>query len=156
MRPLLIVCATLLVSGTAASQIFECVDAKGNKEYAQFCSPGTVKSTPILRNAPEATESSSEAAPATPSPSLTDQEAAFRKRELERKEAEEKAAKENAAAEANQKTCELLRSRLRSLQDNQRIARINPNTGEPVVLDDDLRAAEVATTQKSIDSTCKP
>ena len=153
MRQLSIACAAMLVASAAAGQIFECVDAKGNKEFAQFCSPGTVKSTP-LRDTPAAT-GSSDAAPASTAPTLSEQEIAFRKRELERKEAEAKAEKEKVEEEAAQRNCNIALSRLRALQDGQRINRFDPSTGDLYVVGDDTRAAEIAAAQKTADTWCK-
>ena len=154
MRRLSIACVMMLMAGASAAQVVECVDARGNKEYAHFCSPGTVKQTPV-RSAPAASGSTSDAAAASPAPSFAEQEAAFRKRELERKEAEAKNAKEKADEDNVRKNCELALSNLRDLQDGQRIARYDPNTGERSVVDDDTRPAEIAAAQKTVDSWCK-
>ena len=153
MKQLSIACAAMLAAGAASGQIFECVDAKGNKEFAQFCSPGTVKATPLRDTLPAT--SGSDAAPAAAAPTLSEQEIAFRKRELERKEAEAKAEKEKTEAEEAQRNCNIALSRLRALQDGQRINRFDPKTGELYVVGDDTRPAEVAAAQKTADTWCK-
>ena len=46
---LLLVVAVAATVNVASAQVFECVDAKGAKEYAHFCRPGTVQQRQILK-----------------------------------------------------------------------------------------------------------
>jgi len=148
MKRLLMGCAALLAAGTAAGQVLECVDAKGNKEYAQTCPPGTVKETKLMK-------SSAGAAPGAAAKSLAEREAGFRKRTMERQEADAKAEKEKADAKITERNCIDARSQLRQLQDGQRIVRIDPNTGERSYLTDDERPAEIENARKAVASWCK-
>ena len=50
MKRLLISCVAMLLAGYATAQVLECVDAKGKKEYAQTCPPGTVKETKLMKS----------------------------------------------------------------------------------------------------------
>lgn len=152
MKTLLTGLAAMLVAGAAAGQILECVDVKGNKEYAQTCPPGTVKETKLMKSGGGAT-SSGAAAPAAKS--LAEREAEFRKRNMERQEAEAKTAKEQAEAKDAQRNCNDARSQLKQLQDGQRISQANPNTGERVFLEDKDRPAELERAQQAINNWCK-
>jgi hypothetical protein len=75
----------MLLAGAAAGQIFECVDAKGSREFAQFCPPGTVKETRLRDSGAGASKPATSPAPA-----------AGQKPPAERQEAEAKAEKEKA------------------------------------------------------------
>jgi len=84
----------MLLAGQATAQILECVDAKGKKEYAQICPPGTVKATKLMKGGGAA--SGAGTAPVPAAKSLAERDAEFRKRNLERQETEAKAEKEKA------------------------------------------------------------
>ena len=152
MKRLLTGCAAMLLAGAAAGQIMECVDVKGNKEYAQVCPPGTVKETKVMKSSAGAS-SSGAAAPA--GKSLSERDAEFRKRNLERQEAEAKAAKESAESKDAERNCNDARSQLKGLQEGLRIARTDPNTGERSFLEDKDRPAEITNAQKTVDNWCK-
>ena len=152
MKRLLIVCAMLLLASSAAGQIFECVDAKGRKEYAQTCPPGTVKETRLMSGGTGA--SSTGGGTASAIKAQADREADFRKRNLERQEAEAKAAKDQAETRDAERNCNDARAQLKSLQDGQRIGRTDPSTGERSFLEDKDRPAEIANAQKAVDSWC--
>lgn len=152
MKRLLIGCAAILAAGTAAGQVLECVDAKGKKEYAQTCPPGTVKETKLMKSSAGAT---SGGASGTAAKSQAEREAGFRKRAMERQEADAKAEKEKAEAKIAERNCTDARAQLRQLQDGQRIARIDPNTGERSYLTDAERLAEIANARKAAASWCK-
>jgi hypothetical protein len=154
MKRLLIGCAAILAAGAAAGQVLECVDAKGKKEYAQTCPPGTVKENKMMKSsagggAPGA------AASGTAAKSLAEREAGFRKRTMERQEADAKAAKEQAESKIAERNCTDARAQLKQLQDGQRIARTDPNTGERSFLTDAERPAEIANARKAVASWCK-
>src|SRR3954464_6265960 len=144
MNKMLIGCVALLWTGSAASQIIECVDAKGKKEYAQVCPPGTVKENKLMNNGGGA---SANTAPAQKS--LAEKDADFRKRAMERQEAEKKADKDKSEAVEAERNCSDARGQLRQLQDGLRVARTDPKTGDRVYLEDKDRPGEIAKAQKS-------
>lgn len=152
MKRLLIGCAAILAAGAAAGQVLECVDAKGKKEYAQTCPPGTVKETKLMKSSAGA---ASGGASGTAAKSQAEREAGFRKRAMERQEADAKAEKEKAEAKIAERNCTDARAQLRQLQEGQRIARIDPNTGERSYLTDAERLAEIANARKAAASWCK-
>jgi hypothetical protein len=152
-----------MVAGVATAQVFECTNARGVKEFAQYCPPGTVQQRQISKSgvtiggdgaatAPVPVEAG--AAPAAPKPFDT-QDAEFRKRMVERQEAEAKAAKDKAQAEEGEQNCLQARAQLQALQDGQRIARFDPATGERIVLGDDDRAEEIERQRGTVDRWCK-
>src|SRR5450759_4843726 len=148
MKRLLIGCAAILAAGAAAGQVLECVDAKGKKEYAQTCPPGTVKETKLMKSSPGGPSGAA-------AKSLAEREAGFRKRSMERQEADAKAEKEKAESKIAERNCTDARAQLRQLQDGLRIARIDPNTGERSYLTDEERPAEIANARKAVASWCK-
>lgn len=150
MKRLLTIIAAMLVAQGASGQIMECIDAKGAKTLAQFCPPGTVK-----ENKRSSGGTGTSAPSAAPGKSLAEQDAAFKKRALERQEAEAKGEKEKAESKVAERNCNDARGQLKQLQDGMRVSRINPTTGERSFLDDKDRPAEVANAQKAVDSWCK-
>lgn len=149
MKRLLTACVLMATAGMAAGQVMECIDAKGSKTIAQFCPPGTVKENRLMKGgtAPAATGSGA-------TKSLAERDAEFKKRALERQEAETKANKEKSDAQAAERNCLEARSQLRSLQDGQRISRVDPKTGERSFLEDKDRPGEIASAQKAVDQWC--
>ncbi len=143
----------MLLAGTAAAQILECVDAKGRKEFAQICPPGTVKETQLMKGG-AATSSSGGGASAPATKTLAERDAEFRKRNLERTEGEAKAAKDQSDSKDAQRNCEDSRSQLKALQEGHRIARTDPKTGELTFLEDAKRPAEITSAQKAVESWC--
>jgi hypothetical protein len=149
MKKILTGCVMLLAAGTTTAQVMECVDAKGNKSVAQFCPPGTVKENKLMKGG---------AGPgpvaAPPAKTLSERDAEFKKRTLDRQDAEAKAAKEKSDARDTERNCLDSRAQLRALQDGQRISRTDPRTGERIVLEDSDRPAEIAAAQRSVDQWC--
>jgi hypothetical protein len=154
MRQLLIGFVAMLIAGAAAAQIMECVDAKGKKEYAQNCPPGTIKETTLLKGG-TGPSSSGAAAPAPSAKSLAEQESEFRKRNIERQEAEAKDAKQLADAKDAHRNCDNAQAQLKALQDGQRITKTDPATGERAFLEDQDRPNEIAYAQKAVANWCK-
>ncbi len=140
-----------LIAASASAQVYECTDAQGAKQYSQQCPPGTVKERLVTKGGAGGTSSSSPA----PAKSLEKQNAEFRKRQTERAEADAKQAKEQADAADAKRNCDDARGQLMGLESGQRIARIDPKTGERVFMDDDQRAIEIGRMRKSVEHWCK-
>lgn len=151
MKRLLIGCLTMLFTHAVAAQIVECVDAKGNKTFAQFCPSGTVMENKLTKGGTGAAAS----APATGTKSLAERDAEFKKRALERQDAEGKSEKAKTESAAAQQNCEISRSQLKALQDGIRVTKTDPNTGERSFLDDGVYPAEIEKAQKAVASWCK-
>jgi len=151
-----------MAAGVATAQVFECTNARGVKEFAQFCPPGTAQQRQIGKSgvtiggdtaAPAPVPADAGAAPAAPK-SVDTQEVEFRKRMVERQEAEAKATKEKAQAEEGEQNCLQARAQLQALQDGQRIARFDPATGERIVMGDEDRAEEIERQRGTVDRWC--
>ena len=141
-----------MIATTAVSaQIFECIDAKGAREYGNYCPAGTVQQREITTGEGAAPGA---AAPAPPK-SLETQDVEFRKRLLERQEAETKATQEKSNAEDAARNCTLARGQLRGYQEGQRTTRINPDTGERTIIGDSELAGAIEEARKSVEQWCK-
>lgn len=143
----------MLLAHVAMGQIMECVDAKGSKTITQFCPPGTVKETMLMKSGTGASSAGSGTAAAAKS--LAEREAEFRKRSMERQEAEAKTTKDQAEAKDAVRNCNDARAQLKGLQEGQRIGRTDPVSGERTFLEDKDRPAEIANAQKAVDNWCK-
>ncbi|HSS47233.1 MAG TPA: DUF4124 domain-containing protein [Burkholderiales bacterium] len=152
----------LLLSAVAsAAGVYKWVDSDGTVHYSDQPPPGAVKEqnldnksgTPPASSGASGTEN---AAPKAAGPkTYIEQNAEFRKRQVE---AEEKRAKEEKAlaeAKERQQNCERARSSLESLQSGQRVTKYNEK-GERAYLDDNERAQEIVSAQKAVDSWCNP
>ena len=149
---LFVAALTLFLPLTAHGQLVKCVGKDGRVEYATRCSGD---STEVQTGIHTTKEGPAAAPPSSPQQkSLAEREAEFRKRQLEKQESEQKAAKKAEESREKQAACEQARTYLRGLQDYQRIARIDPKTGERVFLEDTDRPAELARAQRAVDSNC--
>lgn len=147
-------CVLTIVAPIAAAQVFECTNAAGVKEYAQFCPPGTVQKRQITKGA----ESGGDAGTATPGAapkSIPVQDVEFRQRMLERQEAEKKAGQEQARAEEFERNCEEARAGLQAVQGGQRLQHFDPATGERLNYTDEELAEAAERQRKAIAQWCK-
>jgi Domain of unknown function (DUF4124) len=149
-----------LVVLPAAAQTYKWTDANGKVHYSDQPPPASAKeqSTVKLRNPPAATPPASPAtdkdAPEAKAKTYIEQEADFRKRQVET--AEREAAEKKKAVDAAEKkqNCEQARAQLKNLQSGGRITRSNTN-GEREYLNDAQIAQEIERGKKSVDGWCK-
>ena len=144
----------------ATAQTYKWTDANGKVHYSDQPPPANVKeqATVKLRKP---------AAPTSPTPAASDkdapeakaktyieQEAEFRKRQVET--AEREAAEKKKAADAAEKkqNCEQARAQLKLLQSGERITRSNAS-GEREYLNDPQMAQEIERGKKSVEGWCK-
>lgn len=139
----------LLAPFAAHGQLLKCVGKDGKVEYASQCPPDTKEIQTGIRNVPSASP------PAATQKSLAEREADFKKRQMEGAEARQKDEKMAAENQERLAACEQARTYLKSLQVGNRIARVDPKTGERVFLEDPDRPAEMAKAQRSIDGNCR-
>ena len=145
----LLFAATAVYSAVASAQIYECIDARGAREFAQVCSPGTVSQRLMQRpDEPPAGAAAEEK-------STAQQDAEFRKRQQERQDAAAKANENQAKAEEATRNCTQARAQLKALVEGQRMQRIDPATGAGINLSDDERATDAARQQVLVDQWCK-
>lgn len=143
----------LLVPFAAHGQLLKCIGTDGRVEYATECPPGAKEVDTGIRATREGPSSSGAASPQQKS--IAEQEAAFRRRQMESAEAQKKEAAKAAEMAQNRENCERARTYLRSLQEGQRISQIDPRTGERVYLEDTGRPAAIARAQSAVDSNCR-
>ena len=143
----------LLVPCAAHGQLLKCTGKDGRVEYATECPPGTQEQQTGIKSTREGPSSSGAASPQQKS--VAEREADFRKRQMEAQDARQKDEKKTAEDRELRAACEQAQTYLKSLQVGNRIARIDPKTGERVFLEDPDRPAEVARAQRAVDSNCK-
>jgi hypothetical protein len=142
----------VLLSTAAHGQLLKCIDKSGRIEYANACPPGSRQEQTGIRSSGSGP---AVAAPASSAKSLAEREADFRKRQTEQQEVQAKQEKQAAENQQKQRACENARAYLKSLQSGNRIARVDPKTGERSFLEDKEYAGEIASAQQSVDTNCK-
>jgi hypothetical protein len=143
----------LLAPFAAHGQLLKCVGPDGRVEYATECPPGAKEVQTGIRSTREGPSSSGASSPQQKS--IAEREAEFRKRQMEGAEAQKKEEAKAAEMAQNRENCERARIYLKSLQEGQRIAQIDPKTYERVFLEDPDRPAAIAKAQQAADSWCK-
>lgn len=136
-------------STLAVAQVYQWKDAQGRT---------VVSDTPPPRNA-KASRSIDAAAPvagdaATSTPTLSERDQEFRKRQQANREKAEKEAKEQAAAAEDKAACDRMRRQLAGLESGQRMATVDEN-GERRVLEDADRARESDRIRNQLSERCK-
>ncbi|HET7197516.1 MAG TPA: DUF4124 domain-containing protein [Burkholderiales bacterium] len=131
----------LFWTGGACAQMYKCVDAHGVTHYADKPTPGCTNAAVDIRASPPI---SGRLAPPTSDPAQ--EEADFRRRQLERSQAEQAERDQRAALE---RRCAGLRRQQATLGSGRRIAQINAQ-GEQVFMDDEVRARRLAEVQAQL------
>ena len=145
----------LLAATSAYCEVYKWVDPDGTVHYSDQPAPGATQEETLNIRSGTATGSGTGAQKAPGPKTYIEQDAEFRKRQVE---AEEKRAKEEKAladAKERQQNCERARASLRMLQSGDRIIRTDVK-GEREYLDDNQRQQEMASAQKTADSWCNP
>jgi hypothetical protein len=146
----------VLAAAPAGAQVNKCVDRAGKVVgYGSECPAGTKSEATNIRNTPSAAAGTASSASASTGSPIAEQEAGFRKRQMEKQEAQAKADKLATDQQARTQACDSARSYLKSLQSGMRIVRTDPNTGERVVLDDASHARETDAAQRAVSANCK-
>ena len=156
MKRALLLVSCVVVAGTALAQQYKWVDENGRTRYGDVPPPG-VRATPLRGGpasgpapAPAAASKDAKKGPLTPA----EQDAEFRKRQLEASKDREKQEKETQQAAEKRDNCARAREQMASIESGQRIQRTDAQ-GERYYLDDDQRAAEAAKTQQLVNAWCK-
>jgi hypothetical protein len=142
--------------GNPAAQQYKWTDRDGKVQYGDVPPPGA-NATPLKgpRTTPAAPPADAAAKDAGKGPlTPAEQEAEYRKRQLEAQKDREK--DERAAQEAQLKrdNCAGAQEQLRILESGQRYARTDAK-GERYYVDDDQRAAETARARKLVGEWCR-
>ena len=148
---------TLIVSSAGAAQINKCMDKSGKVVgYANECPAGTRSEAADIKAPPAPAPAVTPAGAAPPPPkSLAERDADFRKRQIEKQETEAKADKKSAEAEQRKRACERSQGYLKALQTGERIASVDPKTGERKFLSESDYPKELAEAQRSVAANCK-
>ncbi len=147
----------LAFAAAASAQMYRWVDKDGRVRYSDTPPPAGIKGT-TLQQAPStyAPPAASDAAakdankgPLTPA----EQEADFRKRQLDAQKAREKEEQASRDAQAKQYNCARAKDSLAGLESGQRVSRTNAS-GERYYIDDAQRDAEIARARQAVSSWC--
>ena len=150
-----------LVSAPVGAQTYKWTDADGKIHYSDQPPPANAKEEVTIKprkpSAPttSASPSASEKGAATARPkTYIEQEAEFRKRQVETAEREAAAKKKAAEAAEKKQNCEQARAQVKNLQSGGRMTRANAQ-GEREYLNDAQIAQEIERGKKTVDSWCK-
>lgn len=162
MKNVLVLLAAMSLAGAALAQQYKWVDQDGKVRYGDSPPPG-VKATPLRPPPPPASPppSSGKAgavakdAKAAPKGPLTpaEQEADYRRRQIEAQKAQEKDQKAAQEAQAKRDNCARAQEQLRLIESGQRIARTDAK-GERYFLDDAQIAQEAVKGRQSVSQWC--
>ena len=157
---LALVLVGMLASSCALAQAkYVWIDEHGVKQFSDTPPPGNIPEKNILkqprRTAPQtgAQPADSGGDDAKAAPSVADREAEYNKRRAEQAAKDKKAAEDASKAQAKVETCERARKNLEALNSGVRM-RTTDSNGQPAVMDDQQRAAEVQRTQDVINNSC--
>ncbi len=154
-------CALAFVAGPTAAQTYKWKDADGKMHYSDQPPPAGAKDEVTVKRKPGAVPPAAAADPkdkgaagAGKAPTYQEQEAAFRKRQVEA--AEKEAAEKKKADELAEKkrNCEQARAQVATMQAGGRVTRVNAK-GEKEYLSDSDIAQEVDRAKKAADTWCK-
>ncbi len=153
MKLIIALMTMLSLSAAAHAQLVKCVSKDGKTEYARDCPAGTTEHQTGIRSSSGGPSSAGTAAKAAPT--IADQNAAFKKRQIEQQEAAQKDTAKSAEAAQKKESCDNAQMYLRNLEGGMRITRTDPKTGERTFLEDPQRDAEIAKAKAQVAQTCK-
>ena len=137
--------AVLVLAPPASAQMYKCVDERGVTHYTDKPRPGCKGGEVDIRASPAL----GGAAPAGPR-ELTQQEADFQRRRIERERAEEKAATQRAALE---RRCAAMHTELQRLAAARTLLSVDAK-GQRTEVDDATRNARIASLKAEIARQC--
>jgi len=138
----------MVSSPLAWGQAYKWRDADGRIQYTDTPPPPGAKDVQQLRKPPSGPTSNS------PSKSIAEQDAAFRKRLVEKQEADAKQAKAAEDAKVRARNCEQAKGQVAALDAGGRMVKLNAQ-GERIALDDAERAQSRAEALKAVEDWCK-
>ena len=147
-----------LAAPPVAAQTYKWKDAEGKMHYSDQPPPANAKEETTVKPRKPATAAT--AAPvagenkAPKAKTYIEQEADFKKRQVEAAEREAEEKKKAADAAAKKQNCNLARAQLRSLQAGGRVTQTNAQ-GEREYMNDAQIAQAIESEKKSVDSWCK-
>lgn len=143
--------AILLATATVAAQVYKWVDKDGQVQFTDTPPPpGASKAEAKKIDA----GTSVPAASTTPVKTLSDRAKDFDKRQKAAAENAKKADELRKREEIAEANCKAVRTTLRELESGRAMRRIN-DTGELVVMSDEVREAELAKMRATVAESCK-
>jgi len=154
----------------ASAQSWVWLDATGRKVFSDTAPPPGVADNRIIRQPGQRATAAETQAQTTPvaapapaataasnAPRLSGKDAALeeKKKQAEAAEAEKKKAQEAKLAQMREENCRRARAGKNDLTSGMRLARTNAK-GEPVVMDDAAKQAEIKVIDEVIARDCKP
>jgi Domain of unknown function (DUF4124) len=139
---------------------YKWIDKDGKTQYGDIPPPG-VKATPVQGSAAPARAPAAESKPAAKDAKAAakgpltpaEQEAEFRKRQIEAQKGREKDEKTAQERETRRANCSNAQDQVRSLESGQRISRTDAK-GERYFIEDAERAADLARARKAASEWC--
>lgn len=164
MRSLLVVALSALACGSALAQ-WQWLDSTGRKVYSDTAPPSTIPDKSILKRPRQPSSAQTDAAEtdpstetkstAAPAPSGVDPKLEAKRKAAEKAEAAKKQAEDAARNQARAENCERAKRSLSTLTSGMRIRTTN-SKGEPDVMDEATRAAEVRRVEDVVRKDCSP
>jgi membrane-bound lytic murein transglycosylase len=142
-----------LLAAPAAAQTYKWTDADGKVHYSDQPPPANIKETVTVKPRKQAAPATKDA-PAAKAKDYVEQEAAFKKRQVEtaeREAAEKKATEDSAEKKRN---CDQVRTQLKSMQAGGRVVQANAQ-GEREYMSDAQIAQEIERLKKAEANLCK-
>ena len=166
MMKTLMVLAGLLLAAAASAQTYKWVDKNGRVQYGDTPPPGVnaapmrsvpraAPPAPAAASSPAAKPDDAKTAAAKKSGPLTpaEQEAEYRRRQLEAQKEQEKQAAASKEASVKKDNCERAQEYLRTLDSGQRISRTDAK-GERTFLEDADIAREKSQARQNVQTWC--
>ena len=148
--------AAALAAAPALAQQYKWVEKDGRVRYGDTPPPG-VKATRLKGPSGPAAPAAAPAAAAKAAPkgpmTAAEQEAAFRKRQIEAEKAAEKSAQDSQAAAQKADQCQRAQANLRLYESGERVRRTTAS-GEITYLEDAQREQEIARSREMVKQLC--
>jgi hypothetical protein len=152
MRKAFLLAALLAFAAAASAQQYKWTDPNGRVQYGDTPPPGvnaTQLGPPSAASAPAPDTKAAPKGPLTPA----EQEAEFRKRQIDAEKEREKQAHAQQQAEVKRENCARAQEYLRTLESGQRIARTD-SKGERYYLEDVQIAQETSGAREDVRKWC--
>jgi len=160
-RLAIVLCGLLASSAALAQARYVWIDEHGVKQFSDTPPPANIPDKNIIKQPKRGTSSSSgtgtsssdDAKPAAAAPTTADKEADYNKRKAEQAAKDKKAAEEANKVQAKAANCESARKYLDALNSGVRMKTADKD-GQPVVMDDSARSAEIQRAQQAVNDSC--
>ncbi len=128
-------------ASTVAAQILECINAAGQKEFAQTCPPGTVKQKEKIGSSATKPIDNTADSGGSSQKSASQMEIEFQQRRIAREQQDEKLERDR---KNQQYKCAALKERLNMYENSRSIKKYDQATGKWNMVEDEQRPAIMA------------